>query len=1284
MEPGWILAQRFRVLERVARGGMGSVYHAEDLTDGGSVALKLLDGPRSDAGERFAREASVLASLTHPAIVGYVAHGREPGGDAWLAMQWLQGEPLSARLARGPLPPAVAIALVRRVAEALGEAHAAGVVHRDVKPSNLFLVEGDPARVVVLDFGIARRLDPADDVTEPGVVVGTWSYMAPEQAVARETVDARADVFALGCVLFECLTGRKAFMAGQRTTVLAKILLEDPPAPSELARHLPAEVDRLVARFLSKSREERPRNGRDVYRALLALGDVSSLPPRPRSSLPPSMGDAERRVISIVLARGVIESDATVSETGAGSAEASLCTAIGAGVSETYFLANGTALVVSSVRELPMDGALSAARRALALVALRAEAAVAVATGFGVVTGRQPVGVVIERGVELLRRATPGDVLVDSTSAELLASRCVLRAEAGSMRLLAERDAIDVSRRLLGRRTPFMGRETELATLAQVVRRSIEGPRSRVSVVRGAPGVGKSRLSLEVVSAFEQLAPDGLVLFARCDSVAAGSPLSLVARLVRRWAGIATGESVATHQGKLRDLTREMRSPDEARRAALFLGELLGAPFASGTSPLLDAARADVRLMNDVLRGALLDLLAAHLARRPVFVVLDDMQWGDEPSITLMDDALTRFGDRPLSVLALERPGTADASRPLFTRHEPVHIELGPLAARAAQRLLRSALGPKVDPQLVTRIMGLAQGNAFFLEELVRTAADRRSIASAETVVGTVQATLDALGPEARRVLRAASVFGERFSEAGVKALLAADAGAQVSSILRDLVAREVLLEGTSGTLEGGSELAFRHALLRDAAYAWLTDTDRALGHRLAAEWLESRPGVDPLVIARHHALGRKPGKAIAWYERGAAQALAGNDYVAAVRICKLALDAGARGAQRGALLVLDAQARRFGNDQQAAYDSATRALRVLSRGSAPWYEALREAAMTAANTSRFGDSLRYLQRALETPPIPGAEAVRAVTLLRSAAAALEGVSHRQVRALLESAPEVAALAAGDAHVRAWWHNCHSLLAHCAGDTLEYLKETRLGAEAQQELGDLRSACLMQMNLGYGLAEVGDFAGADAQLRASMKAAGELGLTRTVAYARHNLGYALHGAGKLDLACEVESRAVEDGVNLKAAALEVASRCYLSAILLDLGDAQRALEQAERASALAEQRTVVTMAQATLARACVATGDLARALELARAAWAPFAAGSGFGEQESLVRLALCEALAALGRHEDAALESSSAREWLLARSTRITDAELRRAFLHAVPHHRRLLELAATLVDAP
>src|SRR5262245_53041073 len=209
---------------------MSAVFRAKDRLLGGTVAVKMLYGHDADEHrERLFREARVLEKLSHPGIVRYVAHGETEAEKPFLAMEWITGETLGKRLSRTGLTMGESVRLVTHVAETLAVAHAKGIIHRDIKPGNLILRDSDLEKPTLIDFGIARMGLDASSITNTGVMLGTLGYMAPEQARGTKQLDARADVFALGAVLFKCLTGLPAFAGEDEIAILAKVLFEAPP-----------------------------------------------------------------------------------------------------------------------------------------------------------------------------------------------------------------------------------------------------------------------------------------------------------------------------------------------------------------------------------------------------------------------------------------------------------------------------------------------------------------------------------------------------------------------------------------------------------------------------------------------------------------------------------------------------------------------------------------------------------------------------------------------------------------------------------------------------------------------------------------------------------------------------------------------------------------------------------------------------------------------------------------------------------------------------------------------
>ena len=267
---GKVLAERFELLVEAARGGMGSVWRGRDLKTGQMVAIKVLTLDTTSDQARFEREASVLAGLQHPNIVRYVTHGASEGV-RFLVQEWVDGITLSTQLSTIGATADDAVKVAIGVADALAAAHTHGVVHRDVKPANIILDAGDPDRVKLVDFGIARMEADAGVLTRAGVLVGTPSYMAPEQARGSLSITPAADVWALGCVLYEAISGRKAFAGRTPEAIRAKALLHEPERLEVLCPELSIEVADYVHTLLRKRVIDRPASGSEVAIALRRL-----------------------------------------------------------------------------------------------------------------------------------------------------------------------------------------------------------------------------------------------------------------------------------------------------------------------------------------------------------------------------------------------------------------------------------------------------------------------------------------------------------------------------------------------------------------------------------------------------------------------------------------------------------------------------------------------------------------------------------------------------------------------------------------------------------------------------------------------------------------------------------------------------------------------------------------------------------------------------------------------------------------------------------------------------
>jgi eukaryotic-like serine/threonine-protein kinase len=287
---GSLLDGRYEIISSLGSGGMGEVYLGKDLRLGRDVAIKVLPETQMDRAESMARfewEAKVVAALSHPNIrpIYDLVLGEQL---SYAVMEFLEGETLRMRLQRGPMPIDEISSVAVFIAEGLVAAHAKGVVHRDLKPENIFFTRD--GQVKILDFGLARvdpdhqslndhLASPSSLSTSPGTVMGTASYMAPEQ-VRGERLDARCDLFAFGCVLFEMITGKRAFSGGSLAEIMAAVLKDEPPPLLRKAGAVPVELGLLVQRCLVKVREDRLQDAKDAVRLLRSLqSGAQSEPP---------------------------------------------------------------------------------------------------------------------------------------------------------------------------------------------------------------------------------------------------------------------------------------------------------------------------------------------------------------------------------------------------------------------------------------------------------------------------------------------------------------------------------------------------------------------------------------------------------------------------------------------------------------------------------------------------------------------------------------------------------------------------------------------------------------------------------------------------------------------------------------------------------------------------------------------------------------------------------------------------------------------------------------------
>jgi tetratricopeptide (TPR) repeat protein len=1294
---GTVVADRFTLQRLAGRGGMGVVYQAHDAVSGRAVALKLLH-PSSDSDLclRFTREAEVLYRLRHPGIVSYVAHGLAREGLPFLAMEWLEGEDLARRLARQPLSLSETLLLMRRCAAALSAAHAQGIIHRDLKPTNLYLPCGRVEDVVLLDFGLARIATPSlPPLTADMAVLGTPGYMAPEQATSQQDISPAADIFSLGCVLYECLTGQTPFRAPHLAAVLAKILFSEPVPLRTVRPELPTSLQPLLNQMLAKDPRQRLADGLQLEQALDEMQTPQELPPPNLSASPApvAMTNAEQQLVSLLLAtsakiRGEGSTIATDETDQLRAQLESLLQELRTRGAKASLLADGSLLATILLeRGTATDQAALAALCALSVKERWPDSLVVLTTGLSLRDKPVPTGEVMDRAGEFLRRmegpqASTAQVIVDETTAGLLDPRFEFdRSRTGTFRLKAERLRADESRPLLGRPTPCVGREQELILLEMAFSSSVEDSAARALLVTAPAGTGKSRLRHEFLRRLERRDPSPLVLLGRGDPMNANSAYGLLGNAVRQLCGVVDGEPLEVRRAKLAERISRHLPPKQAQDTVEFLGELCGVHFPLEQSPRLRAAREDPRAMSLQVTQAMVTLLRAEAALKPVLLVLEDLHWSDVPSVRLVDEVLRELSESPLVVLALARP----EARELFPRLWPQHlqeVQLRGLSQKASTLLVHEVLGAQVSPAAVARIVEQAAGNALFLEELIRGVADGHGAETPGTVLAMLQSRLQRLEPGARRVLLAGCIFGRTFWAGGVKALLDEELSAEeLERRLRRVTELEVVEHQKSSRFPTERQYRFRHALVRDAAYSLVPNTLQSMGHRMAGAWLEKVGEQDPLVLAEHYQLGQDKEKAAFFFIRAGEQLFERQDLPGAQRCLEAALACEPRDDSLIMARALDVAISFWRQDFRRSYAVGREVRSSLRPGSAAWGRVMGGLMLIGAQSGLHEEVATLGPIFLSASPD-----LDALPIYIEAACFLACMNtwcglRPQAAAVLERMNEVTRPVPRLDGISQGWLDCASGYFDHFLDARPWRSRTwaQTGTQAFLEVNSDRNQTATRTLMGLTLTALGDVPSAIEVMHEGLAGAQRARQAYAITYTQTHLA--------LVLVCSDDPAHHEEARQLALETLETEK-----VNVLQLGIAHLTLGK------IAALRSHLAEAEARARKACEVLGLfrpyrlIARTtlssvlLAQQRAAEARAEAALGVGELEQMgppgatavgMRLALVEACFA--QADDATGDSAlrQALECVHLRASDIPEAAARERFLTQVPENARVRELA-------
>jgi serine/threonine protein kinase/predicted ATPase len=1309
--PGRTTLGAYRILEKIGAGGMGTVYLAKDTRLGRRVALKLLPAQFARDEElvrRFEQEARAASALNHPNIITVHEIGEERGR-LFIVTEFVEGKTLRERMWERRFSTSEALDVCAQVAGALQKAHAAGVVHRDVKPENLMLDED--GHVKVLDFGIAKQVAsvPSVDTEAPtsaqvntasGIVLGTTAYMSPEQVRGYE-LDGRSDVWSLGCVLYEMLTGRAPFEEKNFGDLVVAILHGNPPSLTDLAPEVSADVTVLVARALAKRREDRYESAkefREELRRVARLLDVradtlhniapaATVPPHMQSrrdESPPAPTRApsvagrkyqtteQRKQLTVLfadLAEGLTALTEGLDAEDVGELMSSLWPLVdsvveahggevnkrvgesfvalwgGRGAREddperavraalemqsALFAFVGKGKTQDSNEEEGEEARLMRAGVSTGLVLLGEVGT----TGELTVTGdpvrlasrlqqEAPVGGVLishdtYRHVRGVFDVLPPESIQTSGRSEPVQFYRVMRAKRRAFRVQ--------TRGVEGVETKMIGRKAELRRLTDTLESVFEEGELQVVTVLADAGLGKSRLLYEF-SNWVELLPDVWYVFnARAGESDQGLPYSLVRDLFSFRFEIQDSDSPQVAREKLERgmLSMCKGAPEsEVLIRAHFIGQLIG--FDYSASPHVSGIRDDARQMRDRAFRYAAQFFSEVSRELPTLLYFDDIHWADDGSLDFIDHLALHCAQDPVMLLCLARPALLER-RPAWGegRERHTRLTLQPLSKKESRQLveeiLRHAHG--VPTELRELIVGGAEGNPFYVEELIKMLIDQRVIVTSAavwsvdatrlgevqvppTLTGVLQARLDRLTPEEKTILQRASVIGRVFWDDAVEHLglgvtapvrrvttrepfsphLPTDE-VEVARLLESLRGKELIYRREAASFAGTREYIFKHALLRDVTYESVLKRERREYHQRAADWLARRSGgrVGEYagLIAEHFERAGASEDAAEWYGRAGRQARETYAPETAIRYYRKALGFLSG---RGAAV-------------QPEDELVLNALRM------EWYEGLGEVLRVQARYSEAVEAYREMRAAAEALQATPAQA-RAwneIALVQSSQGDNRACFESTQRAeLLARSAGAAGPAAGVELARAL--NLQSQVCSRLGDARAAMMLADRALSLVDGLGDegrrVRAECLKSLGMAYHM--LGQFGQAEEFKSLSLDIYRELSDRRYVGNLLNSLGETARLRGDYRTAFARYSEALQIAREIGNRNGEILYLSNLAAARVGLGEYEEAESDLRQTIELATAAGYVGLSEnyRFLADALLGRGQLAEAKEAA-------------------------------------------------------------------------------------
>ncbi len=1299
---------RYTLERLIARGGSSSVYYGR-RDDGLVAAVKVLEGRNiadRDA-RRFEREAAVR--IEHPNIVQVHDAGVSVEGTPYLALELLAGETLNERLEKRRLSPAQARELGMQVAKGLASAHARGIVHRDLKPENLFCC--DDGAVKILDFGIALFDEEVTRITTEGMVLGTPWYLAPEQARGEVNLDQRVDVWGLGAVLYEALSGHGPFDREATLASMLAILREDLDPLAKAAPHVPEELAAVVERCLVKDREGRFQSINAVHDALAALEGMPahSEPPPAGISRPPrtSIARGEQRVVAILLAEAIADHER---------------------IHRSIESFGGTFLPLFGNRALGVFGGERWEGDELERAMQAAEGARGAAWTMGVTAGKARAdgrsiagealktaetccateinGIVVDgptaRALGSLVRARkldpmPGKHGPDSAVKELFVVdlREVGRTKKSIAAIAspvhtpqsAQTTLNDSTQGLEPVTSVLIGREAEIAHLDRAIGVVLEERRAAAILLRGPLGIGKTRLVQEALARLAGL-PQLAVLEGHADSQRGKTALSLFATALGDYARSDQRETsvrlddkapLTARRAAIDALARDAIDDDaEATETAPFLGELLGVPMPATTA--LEAAREDPQLMADRLRLAARDTICGLARGMAVALVLEDLHWADAASKALVNDLLEALEASPFLLIGSTRPEEGDQN--LFAWHATQRIEPRPLSSTEIEKLSRALAGRELSHEVARQIADRTQGNPLFVEQTLLALQEQAASDTSDStlfqlplppsVEAALQSRLDALPAHERDACKRLAILGRPAAVPDLEALGVVEPIAILESLRRRGLVSARILDATTSE----REFRFRSAVLGEVAYRMMTDDAKRPLHLRVAKSLERARNRDHEEIASHYERGADSMNAAEHYATAALGASKRGDGLSALRCSDKALELKVRPGRLYDLRYVRGESLYY----LGRFEESLAELELADNFAAA------EAQRGRVQVMRFGalfqtgkrdEALRAAERGLESAKQSADADLISLSSSRRALALMFLGDFDSARVSLSAAREVMSDASPSTQALVLMNECD--LAGMEGRVGAHLRALTSASAFLEQCGHLRRLANNLVNLGSVLCKVAAFDRAKTETERAIESCRRVGHRVGEGYARANLGYALVYLGELDAAERALVDAITFADRLNAPRQRVIARRNLLLARLPQEPAENligaAMETVNLAASLGATTHERAEALTALARIQLRAGNLAAALDASTEAMRIRDSLGSVEVEEAFTFLTHARALAFMGRMDDARATAERGKARVIEKANTIDDSKLRASYLSRAPGVSELLE---------